>query len=600
MQARNYEKSKRYFLLAYRCTDDRTKDPLYYHAQMLKSVGKYDSAKINFEKFKKEYKGSNKLIKKITGLEINFCDSIQHLKKENNKIVISHLDTSINKVNSESAPVMIDNNHILFSSVRTNKKEYIFEDDSLDASVKRKIYLAEKKASKWVFKGEYANFNTDEYNVGNAALSADRQRLYFTKCQQNEKEEMICAIYVSTKKNNEWSEPEKLPKIINNKKYTSTMPAIGTDPTKGTDVIYFVSNRPGGKGGLDIWFTSFDKKLNEYKPLKNCGNKINTAGDEITPFFDHETHSLFFSSNDLAGLGGFDIYRAASDGKHWTSTENLGRPYNSGADDIYYTIGGKHDEGYFVSNRKGGTALRNETCCDDIYYFKVKELIFVSLSGKVTDDTEQKNPVANAKVELYRVDKTTGEKLLVKTVETDEMGNYKANLEPNHQYEVVIRKKEFLSSSDTVSTIGKKPGDEITQQIKGKKKHSKPLVVPEINYEFGSAELTAKAKQGIDNFILRFLKLNPTLIIELQSHTDSKGSTEYNLKLSQKRADIIVKYLISKGVNKKRLIPAGLGESQPMAPNENTDGSDNPEGRAKNRRTEIKIIGETDVEEEEQ
>lgn len=594
MQVRNYEKAKSNFLTAYK-NQKNTKvgDALYYHAQMQKSIGKYDSAKINFEKFKKEYKGGNRVIKKQAVLEVTYCDSIQKLTKDTYKTTLTRLDSSINKVNSESSPISIHNNELIFSSLRTNKKEYIFEDDSANY-LKRKLYVAEKKGGKWIFKGEYGSgLNDDNFNVGNAAFSADKKRIYFTRCHLNDEEEMICAIYMAEKTGDKWGEPQKLPKPINQKKASSTMPAIGTDPVKGNDVIYYVSNRKDGKGGYDIWSTVYDKKHKQYKAPKNLGSKINTPGNEMSPFFDHETHSLYFSSNDMPGLGGYDIYKATSDGRRWVSVENIGKPFNSGADDIYYTIANKHDEGYFVSNRKGGASLPNATCCDDIYHYKIKESIFVNLKGSIRDVTG-KNPLKNAKVEIYGIDKVTKEKYLIKTVTTDTLGNYMTYLEPNKDYEVIVKKKDFLGKSELVSTVGYVAGQDLIKRFKVDKKPVNPIALPNINYEFSSSELNKKAKTTIDSLVLKFLKINPTLIIELHSHTDSKGNDEYNMELSQKRAESIVDYLIKKGVNKKRLIAKGYGESQPLAPNNKPDGSDNPEGRAKNRRTDMKVVGELD------
>ena len=595
MQVRNYEKANQFLLKAHQLQKGKKSDALFYQAQMMKSLAKYDSAKYYFDKFKKEYKGSNRAMKKQATLEVTYCDSIQKLTKDTYKTIVTKLDSSINKVNSESAPISISNNEVVFASLRTNKKEYIFEDDSAEGA-KRKLYLAERKGNKWVFKGEYGSlFNDEKYNVGNAAFSRDKKRMYFTKCHINDQEQMICAIYVSEKVGEKWSEPKRLPKPINERKSSSTMPAIGSD-AKGNDIIYFVSNRSGGKGGYDIWSTTYDKKNNEYKTPKNLGTKINTAGTEMSPFFDHETHSLYFSSNGLLGLGGYDIFKATGDGKRWLSIENIGKPFNSGTDDIYYSIATQHDEGFFVSNRKGGAALVNATCCDDIYHYKIKESIFVNLNGTVAQEGNSKKPLSNAKIEIYSVDKVTKAKYLVKTVTTDSLGNYKTFLEPNKLYEVVVRKKDFLGKSEEVSTVGYSAGQDLVKKMKIEKSPINPISLPNINYEFNSAELNKKAKRTIDSLVITFLNLNPSIIIELHSHTDNKGNDDFNLTLSQKRAESIVKYLIDNGINSKRLVAIGFGEKEPIAPNQNSDGTDNPKGRAKNRRTDMKVIGELEEE----
>lgn len=596
LQVRDYERAQKIFLTAYNTNKEKAPEALYYHAQMQKANGLYDSAKINFQKFRKEYKGSNAVLKKQAGKEMVFCDSIQKITKVEHKIIIQHLDSTINKINAEGAPFNFDDNTLVFTSLRTDKQEYIIEDDTT-AVRKKKIYAAKRKDNVWQFDGEYgAGFNAADFNTGNATFSPDRKRIYFTRCKPNFKEVMTCAIYVSEKDGDRWTEPVKLPKEINNPKYTSTMPAVTIDPVKGNDVIYYVSDNNDGKGGLDIWYTVYDKKNKIYKAPKNAGAKINTSQNEISPFFDNETRSLFFSSDGLGGLGGYDIYKAKGDGKKFTGAENIGQPINTGADDIYYTISTNREEGFFVSNRKGGNSLKNSTCCDDIYYYKLSEYIKLNLKGTVSEVLDPNVTIANAVIEVYIKDKATGEKFLVKTLITDNSGNYNTSVEAGQEYYLVVKKPDFLGASDDVSTVGLTVSGDIDKDLTMIKKPKDPIHIPNIQYEFNKSEILEVSKPAIDTTVYKLLVDNPELIIELQSHTDNKGSDEYNLKLSQKRAESVVKYLIGKGIAAKRVQAKGYGESKPVAPNENADGSDNPEGRAKNRRTDFKIIGVIDAE----
>lgn len=592
LEIRDYEKAQRTFLSAYNLNKEKVPEALYYHALMQKSNGQYDSAKINFQRFKKEYKGSDKKLKKLAGKEVSFCDSVQKLVGKETKIIIQHLDTAINKVNTEAAPVNLDDNTLIYTSLRTNKTEYLIEDDTAQHPIKRKLYVAKRKYNVWRFAGEFgSNFNDDDFNTGNACFSPDRKRVYFTRCKIDINEKMICAIYVSEKIGNEWTEPVKLPKIINNNKYSSTMPAVTTDPAKGNDMIYFVSNDKKGKGGTDIWYTVFDKKKKTYKIPKNAGPKINTVQNEMSPFFDNETRALYFSSDGLGGLGGYDIYKATGDGKKWLNVENIGQPFNSGADDIYYTISTNRQEGFFVSNRKGGNALKNSTCCDDIYYYKHTQFIKIMLSGNISDILDPFDPVTNANIDIYIKDKKTQEKILVKTLLSDDAGNYKTSLEAGQDYFIAVRKKDYLGTSEDVTTKEITVEKEIKINLSLAKKSKKPIHIPNIQYEFGRAELMEISKITIDTTVLRLMIANPELIIEIQSHTDSKGNDRFNEKLSQKRAESVVNYLITKGIDSKRLKPKGYGETKPVAPNEHADGSDNPEGRALNRRTDFNIIG---------
>ncbi|MBA2611486.1 MAG: OmpA family protein [Bacteroidetes bacterium] len=596
LQIRDYDRAQRMFLNAYETDVEKAPTSLYYHAQMQKSNGLYDSAKINFQKFKKEYKGEEKNLKKQATKEIVFCDSVQKIVNTEKKVVISHLDSTINKVNTEGAPINVDDNTLVFTSLRTDKKEYVVEDDTAQ-TIKRKLYIAKRENNEWKFEGEYGgNLNEAEFNTGNACFSPDRKRLYFTRCKLNFKEEMICAIYVSEKKGDEWSEPVKLPKNVNNPKYTATMPAITNDPAKGNDVIYFVSNNKEGRGGLDIWYTVYDKKNNVYKTPKNAGNKINTAQNEITPFFDNETRTLYYSSDGMGGLGGYDIFKATGDGKKWMSTENIGQPINTGADDIFYTISTNREEGFFVSNRKGGNTLKNSTCCDDIYSYKHTEYIKINLLGNVNEMIDPNMSIAQATVEIYIIDKKTKEKFLVKMIESDKNGDFKTSVEANQDYFLIVKKNDFLGNTADVTTKGINTSQDISKTILLAKKPKEPIHIPYIQYEFDKSNILESSKIAIDTTVLSLMEANPELIVEIQSHTDSKGSDKYNEKLSQQRAESVVAHLVSRGIKAERLKAKGYGESKPIAPNENADGSDNPEGRSQNRRTDFKIIGVLDVE----
>ncbi|MGZ4090575.1 MAG: tetratricopeptide repeat protein, partial [Bacteroidia bacterium] len=510
----DYEYAQVYFDKAYTTDKEKSEEALYYQAQMQKSMGKYDSAKINFQKFRKEYKGDDKQLKKQAGKEIVFCDSVQKLIGTEKKIVITHLDSTINKVNTEGAPLHIDENTMVFTSLRTDKIEYISEDDTVSPVI-RKLYLAKKENGVWKFAGEYGdNFNAPGFNTGNACFSPDRQRIYFTRCKQNLEGKMICAIYVSEKSGESWSEPVRLPKTINNPKYTSTMPAVTSDPAKGNEILYFVSNNKEGRGGMDIWYSVYDKKNKIYKTPKNAGNKLNTSEDEISPFFDNETRTLYFSSNGLGGLGGFDIYKAIGDGKKWQSSENIGKPVNSGADEVFYTIAPNREEGFFVSNRKGGTALKGKGCCDDIYNYKLSEYIKITLAGTVSEQENPSQAIPGATVEVYIKDKKGGEKFMIKSFIADEKGKYNTSIEADREYTVIFKKTDYLGTSGDVSTIGIITSADLIKDGLLARRPKEPVRIPNIQYEFDKSNILETSKIAIDTTVLRLMEANPEVIVE--------------------------------------------------------------------------------------
>lgn len=590
-KTRDYEKASAFYLKSYESSKNSM--ALYYYADMCKSTSQYEKAKEYYSKFTKEYKGSESSLKKQAKKEISFCDSIKNIINQSQKFIVQHLDTSINKAHVELSPISLTENTMLYSSLRTNKKEYITEgEDSANIPV-RKFYTAKKVNNNWIFEDEFmaGTYNKPGDNVGNAAFTPDGNKMYYTVCKPNWKGIMVCAIYYTEKIKGEWIEPIKLSKTINNPNYTNTQPTACIDPVKGNEIIYFVSNRPKGKGGLDIWYFVYDKKKKIYKAPKNAGVKINTPKDELTPFFDNETRTLFFSSEGLGGLGGLDIYKVIGDNKKWTSPENLGEPINSSADDIYYSVSKNRAEGFFVSNRKGGVSLKNATCCDDIYSYKQTAYLHLFANGTIKDDKSV--GLDSALVDIYLIDKKYEEPILVKSVLTDKNGNYKTSLEAGQEYKIVAKKTGYLNttSSTVINTKNEIQDTMINNNFLLSKVSNKAITLENINYDFDKADLSKNSTLALDTTLYKILTLNPDIIIEISSHTDNKGSDDYNLKLSQKRAESITSYLISKGIDKNRIKAQGYGEAVPIAPNKNKDGSDNPEGRLKNRRTEFKIIG---------
>ncbi|MDP2386760.1 MAG: OmpA family protein [Bacteroidota bacterium] len=599
-ETRNYKKAEVMYAKAYKSDPEKNKTALYYHGQMLKSNGEYDKAQEEFKKFKKEYKGSDKALKKAAAHEAEYCDSAKMILTLDKKTIVMHLDTTINKVHVESSPVSLDENTLLFSSLRTNKREYAIEGDTNNLLV-RKFYTAKKTNDEWKFEGEWnESFNVPGENVGNATFTPDGKKMYFSRCKPDWTGNMICAIYMSENANGTWSEPVKLDKKINNPKFNSTQPAVAIDPAKGNEVVYFVSNRKEkSKGGTDIWYFVYDKKKKAYKEPKNAGAKVNTPKDELSPYFDNSTRTLYFSSEGLPGLGGFDVFKSHVEGSSITLVENIGKPVNSGADDIFYTISKNREEGFFVSNREGGNAIKNKTCCDDIYSYKHTQYIHISIEGTVADVTDSinKKMLEDATVELYRVNKTTGEKTLINSVSTNKQGKYDLILEADKDYFIAVKKDGFLNNSgNEISTHEISSSKTLKQDFTVASLPKEPIRIKNIEYEFDRSELLPNSKIVIDTTILPLLLANPQIIVELSSHTDNKGADTYNQKLSQKRAESVVNYLITKGIDKKRLQAVGYGESKPIAPNEKPDGSDDPEGRQHNRRTEFRIIGNLDVE----
>lgn len=591
----------------------------FYLAKMLKMEGVYDEAMINFSDFKKTVKqlSDEALFKKILKNEIDGIDYARKVQEPTKRIQIYHLDRTVNNNHVDLSPLALDNNTLIYASLNLDTLKYFNQKDSSQKVPVRQFYYAKRSGDTWKGNGLAEDaFNEAGINTGNGTISTDGMRFYFTRCEKNWKNENICKIYVSRKEGSQWTAPEEVTEL-NHPQYTTTQPAIGTDSRSGGEVIYFSSNRPGGKGGFDLWYALLNKKTGTFKDPKNMGSVINTISDEITPWYDTQTRNLFFSSDGHPSMGGLDIFKAAGEMRTWEEPENMGIPVNSCADELYYSYTPNHEDGFFVSNRRGGFSHRSPTCCDDIYYFRLLDYIKIGVTGKVLaiqdssiykileqnlnkdqtvgeydDAEEQIEPAKGAVINLFWVNEKSKADMFIArdTIKSD--GSYYFRLEPEMKYKLVVENFGFFNKTLTTTTVGVVKSDTIhLDAIYINKIPLEPLTIKNIYYEFAKHELTDNSKLVIDSTIFRIMTENPTIVVELRSHTDSVSTAGYNLKLSQRRAESVVNYLISKGISQERLIAKGFGKNMPIAPNTNPDGSDNPEGRQKNRRTEFRIVG---------
>ena len=388
-----------------------------------------------------------------------------------------------------------------------------------------------------------------EGNEGSVALNKRGTTMYFTKCDVQKKKALGCNIYVSKRKGKIWGAPTLL-QIKVDSNTTLGHPTINEDES----ILIFSSDLRGGYGGKDLWIVKQQKRGKWSDPV-NLGPAVNTKGDEMFPFL-HSDGTLYFSSTGHIGMGGFDIFKSTPDeNDSYSSITNLKYPVNSSGHDFGMIIENSGERGYLTSDRKGGKGG------DDIYQFELPPLI-LALKGVITD-SKSGAILTNTNVVL-----SSSEGVAIET-KTDNTGSYTFKLDPLLSYEILASLEGYLNKKMTETTVGIDQNkvfivDVIMDPVK------KEIILPKIEYDFAKWNLRDKSISDLD-MLAESLVDNPNVVIELKSHTDFVGNNKSNLRLSQKRADACINYLISVGINAGQLVAVGAGEDEPFVI-ENKDG----------------------------
>jgi hypothetical protein len=353
----------------------------YWMGQILKNKGQYKEAKKWFTKFSKLKKSkSNKINWEYylakSKLEIDACDLALILIKNPVKEKVEHLDTTINSKVSEYAAFESDST-LYFSSLRNGNKK-----DANEVNL-NKIYRSEMRKMKWQKATPLdTGINATYLHNANTCFSDDYKQMIVSRCKAKNATEYVCELYSGNYVNNKWQPLERMPSPININGVNTTQPCFGV--INGKSALFFASNRAGGEGGLDIWY-SIKNADGTFETPVNCGKKINTPDDEITPWFVNERNTLYFSSTYHKGLGGFDIFKSEYKDGEFSEPQNAGYPINSSYNDIYYSVNKTHDRAYLSSNRVGSFFENKLNCCNDIYRFNIEPL---SIPPKPVDTLE--------------------------------------------------------------------------------------------------------------------------------------------------------------------------------------------------------------------
>ena len=338
-------------------------EALFWLATMQKYNGRYSEAQYHYRKFAKIYLDKTSYFVRKAKREISACEVAKKLVLDSVDVAVKNIGDLLNTSHSEFSPIMVNDSIMYFSSMRTDRVsgDFIIVDT---ADYYLKIYKARKIGNFWEADGELPILiNNPAFHAANGTLSPDKKHFYFSRCTHDFK----CAIYMSEEKKGQWMNPVILDKNINMAGYTSTQPHVAL--VEGKEVLFFVSDRPRGRGKLDIWYSTISGKGKRYSNPKNLGPKINSLDSEISPFYDEKSKTLYFSSDWHYGLGGFDIFKSTGSLRSLSQPENMKPPYNSSVNDFYFSIDSEKERGFFTSNREGSITVKGATCCNDIYAF---------------------------------------------------------------------------------------------------------------------------------------------------------------------------------------------------------------------------------------
>ena len=589
MFTRDYVPASHYYQEVYAYAPKIYPEAIFRAALMLKQQGDYQAAIVSFNKFMSDNPKSYKRLKKRAQREIEGCNMAMNSMKDPQPVNVINCGPNVNSAYTELSPYPLGDTALLFSTMRQNTEVEVDKRKRDEYMARfmvshKQNHVPEVDSFEWPITFMDGNFNKGNAHTGNGSYSPGGDRFYFTRCTEEDSMKVICRIYVSKfdAQKGAWAEGELLGEGINDDG-SNTQPFVAKVGKK--EVLFFSSNRTlQSRGGYDIWYSVIDPRNGTYRRPQNAGKQINTEMDEITPYYDSRVNKLYFASNGWVTMGGFDIFSADGGPSRYTNVKNLGYPINTAADELYFIKDplGKPNA-YLVSNRIGSIALKNPTCCDDIWRVQYEPKLMVT--GKVLNRKSQQ-PVEGTVVKMV------DQKGELQTYNSAD-GTFGFNMGRGHAYVLTGDKQGYSSTRASVSTmdIKRSDNDDTVSVTIYMDSIVHDFSVSNIYYEYNKADIRQESLGSLDSLV-NFMKDNPALTVEVYSYTDAHGNDKYNDELSQKRAQSVLEYLEKNGVDKGRMIAKGFGKKFAIAANE-IKGKDNPQGRQMNRRTEFRIV--TDV-----
>ncbi|MFH1321899.1 MAG: OmpA family protein [Bacteroidota bacterium] len=487
-------------------------------------------------------------------------------------VKITEADSVLNAGSSNfAATYFLNDSSVLFTSARPTSIQKRKENETAWYC---DIYKSTKEKGRWTNPKNFGGPVNTLTHEGTPCMNPDKRNLFFTRWSGT-REKGVRVIYMSKFFNNQWLQPMKLNEEINMPGYHSMQPAFIEDE----NILLFVSDRPGGYGKMDIWYCTVDEYGNTGE-IMNLNPVINTSEDDVSPFYHDSSQTLFFSSDGHVGMGGLDIFTAEGTIDNWSEPNNLGFPINSSKDDTYFVLDNTLKNGFLSSDRKGCDECDDGGNCYHIYKVEYAPVKFI-LSGHVYSK-EMKQVMPNALITFKDILENIEPFFII----SDKNGHYSTPLRSNMTYYIKAQKVRHFADAGTITTMGLDTTTYLVLDFYLPRIPIGEIEIKGIYYDYDKWDLRSESRITLDSLVW-FLNVNDNMTIELSSHTDERGKDNYNLELSQKRAQSVVDYLIKKGVDSERFTPVGYGKTKPIIKNAKTE-----EEHQQNRRTAFSILTE--------
>ncbi len=584
-----------YFETAYKLDPMAEEDMAFWLAWSYHLNSRWDEAIKYYQTYLQQSK-KNLIETEDINKKIAECNNGKKFSANPERVFVDNLGGNINTAFPEYGPsISADEETVIFTARRDNSTGG--KRDENDNGYYEDVYISTKLNGKWqASKLLSKNVNTENHDAA-AGLSSDGSKLYVYRHSGKDGGDLYESVLFGA----DWEEPVHMNKYINTKYHESSV-SLSFDGKR----LYFVSDKESGIGDRDIYYSDMDVK-GEWGPAKNIGPVINTKYGDEAVFMHPDGITLYFSSKGHNSMGGYDIFKSTLVNGVWGTPENLGYPINGPDDDVFFVVSGSGSRAYFASSKTGGFGEK------DLY-----KITFLGPEKHPLLNTQDQlmamaaNPVSNLKVE-NAVEVASAKLTILKGVVTDakttqplessidlidndknivlatfksnsSTGKYLVTLPSGKNYGIAVKRDGYLFHSENFNIPDNAAFQEFTKDVALKKiEIGSTIVLRNIFFDFDKATIRPESANELERLI-KLLNDNPTIKIELGSHTDSKGSDDYNWKLSDSRSKSVVDYLIGKGISTARLVAKGYGETKPIDTNETDD------GRQNNRRTEFKIL----------